>query len=67
MNQEVQADKKDIQFRVLEPPRMPLSPIGPDRFRLNTMVLLGALGFGFAAPAYQILQSFEETHIKATL
>jgi polysaccharide chain length determinant protein (PEP-CTERM system associated) len=48
MNQEVQADKKDIQFRVLESPRTPVEPIGPDRFRLNTMVLLGALGFGFA-------------------
>jgi polysaccharide chain length determinant protein (PEP-CTERM system associated) len=46
MNQEVQADKKDVQFRVLEPPHTPLTPIGPDRLRLNTMVLLGALGLG---------------------
>jgi multidrug efflux pump subunit AcrA (membrane-fusion protein) len=48
MNQEVQADKKDVQFRVLEPPRTPIAPFGPDRLRLNTMVLLGALGFGIA-------------------
>ncbi len=48
MNQEVQADKKDVLFRVLEPPRVPLAPTGPDRFRLNTMVLIAALGFGLA-------------------
>ena len=48
MNQEVQADKKDIQFRVLDPPRAPLVPAGPDRLRLNTMVLIAAIGFGFA-------------------
>jgi len=48
MNQEVQADQKDVLFKVLEPPRTPLLPAGPDRLRLNTMVLVGALGFGFA-------------------
>lgn len=46
MNQEVQADKKDVSFKVLDPPRTPLSPSSPDRFRLNTMVLLAALGGG---------------------
>jgi polysaccharide chain length determinant protein (PEP-CTERM system associated) len=48
MNQEVQADKKDVLFRVLEPPRVPLAPTGPDRLLLNTMVLIAALGFGLA-------------------
>jgi polysaccharide chain length determinant protein (PEP-CTERM system associated) len=48
MNQEVQADQKDVLFKVLEPPRTPLLPAGPDRLRLNTMVLVSALGFGFA-------------------
>jgi polysaccharide chain length determinant protein (PEP-CTERM system associated) len=46
MNQEVQADKKDVSFKVLDPPRTPLAPSSPDRFRLNTMVLLAALGGG---------------------
>ena len=68
MNQEVQADKKDVQFRVLEPPRTPLQPAGPDRLRLNTMVILGALGFGFAVafvlshrdPAFYSAESLRE-------
>ncbi len=46
MNQEVQADKKDVQFRVVDPPHTPLAPTGPDRFMLNTMVLISALGCG---------------------
>jgi polysaccharide chain length determinant protein (PEP-CTERM system associated) len=46
MNQEVQADKKDVSFKVLDPPRTPLAPSSPDRFRLNTLALLGALGGG---------------------
>lgn len=46
MNQEVQADKKDVSFKVLDPPRTPLAPSSPDRFRLNTLVLLAALGGG---------------------
>jgi polysaccharide chain length determinant protein (PEP-CTERM system associated) len=46
MNQEVQADKKDVTFKILDPPRTPLVPSSPDRFRLNTLVLLAALGGG---------------------
>jgi polysaccharide chain length determinant protein (PEP-CTERM system associated) len=46
MNQEVQADKKDVSFKVLDPPRTPLAPSSPDRLRLNTLVLLAALGGG---------------------
>ena len=48
MNQEVQADKKDVTFKVLDPPRTPLAPSSPDRFLLNTLALLAALGGGLA-------------------
>ena len=44
MNQEVQADSKDVSFKVLDPPRLPLAPSSPDRLLLNTLVLLGAIG-----------------------
>lgn len=46
MNQEVQADNKDVSFRVMDPPRLPLAPSSPNRLALNTLVLLGALGAG---------------------
>jgi polysaccharide chain length determinant protein (PEP-CTERM system associated) len=48
MNQEVQADKKDVTFKVLDPPRTPLRPSSPNRLLLNTLVLLAALGGGLA-------------------
>ena len=48
MNQEVQADNKDVTFKVLDPPRTPLRPSSPNRLLLNTLVLLGALGGGLA-------------------
>ncbi len=48
MNQEVQADNKDVTFKVLDPPRTPLRPSSPNRFLLNTLVLLGALAGGLA-------------------
>lgn len=46
MNQEVQADKKDVTFKVLDPPRTPLRPSSPNRFLLNTLVLAAAFGGG---------------------
>lgn len=48
MNQEVQADNKDVTFKVLDPPRTPLRPSSPNRLLLNTLVLFGALGGGLA-------------------
>jgi polysaccharide chain length determinant protein (PEP-CTERM system associated) len=64
MNQEVQADKKDVQFSVVDPPHTPRAPIGPDRRRLNTMVLIAALGCGFAV-AY-LLSHRDPTFYSAT-
>lgn len=39
-----------VQFRVVEPPTVPLTPSGPDRFLLRSGVLFGgiAAGIGFA-------------------
>ncbi|MEO0421515.1 MAG: XrtA system polysaccharide chain length determinant [Pseudomonadota bacterium] len=36
----------DVQFRVLEPPKSPITPDGPNRVLLLTVVLMGALGAG---------------------
>ncbi len=39
---------EDIKLDVLEPPRVPLTPIGPKRLLLSSMVFAGALGAGIA-------------------
>jgi polysaccharide chain length determinant protein (PEP-CTERM system associated) len=36
----------NVKFRVIEPPIVPVSPSGPERAALNTLVLLAALGAG---------------------
>lgn len=43
-----EADKTsdDIKLKVIEPPRVPLVPVGPDRLRLLGMVLFVSLGAG---------------------
>ena len=43
LSQSLEARGERVQFRVIEPARVPLSPSGPDRFRLSTAVLF--LGF----------------------
>jgi polysaccharide chain length determinant protein (PEP-CTERM system associated) len=43
---ETRGDK--IQFRVVDPPQVPLTPSGPPRLLLMSGVLLGALAAGFA-------------------
>jgi len=35
-----------LQFKIIEPPRVPHKPVSPDRIKLSTLVLLLALGGG---------------------
>ena len=37
------------KFRVVDPPRVPLSPSGPDRLLFMTLVMFGSLGVGVGA------------------
>ncbi len=58
---EISAD--DVKFRVVEPPRVPLAPSGPNRILLMTFALLGALAAG-AAVAFvlsQIRPTFDDS------
>ncbi|MES9849438.1 MAG: XrtA system polysaccharide chain length determinant [Candidatus Thiodiazotropha sp.] len=43
-----QADEAgdNLKFRIVEPPKVPILPIGPKRLLLSALVLLGALGIG---------------------
>ena len=36
----------DLKINMLEPPRVPVRPIGPNRVLFNTLVLLGGIGAG---------------------
>ena len=44
MSTEVEQSGETFQFKVLEPPRLPHAPSGPDRLKLNTLVLVIGLG-----------------------
>jgi len=46
MSQEVDQQADDVKLKVIEPPRIPLTPIGPNRIQLFSMVLIAALGAG---------------------
>ncbi len=58
---EVRGD--DIKFKVIDPPRSPLSPSGPDRLLFMSLVMLGslALGLGAAFLLSQIRPTFDDT------
>ncbi len=45
----VDAASEDIKFRIIEPPKVPTSPSGPNRLFLLILVLLASLGLGTAA------------------
>lgn len=55
----------DIKFRVVDPPRVPLSPSGPDRPLLFSGVLGGALllGMAFAFVLYQARPTFDDPKV----
>lgn len=48
LSQEVDQKADNVKLKVIEPPRVPLSPSGPDRVRFLSLVFLGAFGFGAA-------------------
>lgn len=51
-----------VRFRVVDPPRAPTSPSGPNRVLLSSLVLLGglAVGFGVAFLMSQFRPTFDE-------
>jgi polysaccharide chain length determinant protein (PEP-CTERM system associated) len=53
----------DIKFKVIDPPRVPLSPAGPDRLLFMSLVMLGSLclGLGVAFLLSQIRPTFDDT------
>ncbi|MEO7386015.1 MAG: XrtA system polysaccharide chain length determinant [Gammaproteobacteria bacterium] len=48
LSEEVQADKEQVTFDVIEPPRLPMFPTAPNRFLLYSAVLVAALITGLA-------------------
>ena len=52
----------NVRFRVVDPPRAPSSPSGPNRVLLSSMVLLGglAVGFGVAFLLSQFRPTFDD-------
>ncbi len=45
----IDAASEDIKFRIIEPPKVPTSPSGPNRLLLLILVLLASLGLGATA------------------
>lgn len=46
LSQQVDQQADDIKLKVIEPPRIPLVPIGPNRIQFLSMVLIASLGAG---------------------
>ena len=55
----------DVKFRVIDPPRVPMSPSGPNRTLLMSMVFFGGIGAGLvlAFVLYQIRPTFDDRRI----
>jgi len=46
ISQQADQNTENVKFRIIEPPSIPVTPSGPQRAILNTMVLFVALGAG---------------------
>ncbi len=66
MSEEVEQSGDGVKIELIEPPRVPDSPSGPDRIALNSVVLAGALGTGIAL-ALLLMQIFPAVYDQRTL
>ncbi len=48
LSNEAEQTADSVKFRVVEPPVVPLAPIGPNRFLLSSLVLVASLAAGLA-------------------
>lgn len=48
MAQDLETKAQKIQFRIIDPPKLPLTPAGPNRLLFHTVVLLFGIGGGIA-------------------
>ena len=46
LSQEVDQQADDVKLKVIDPPRVPILPIGPNRIQMMSLVLIAALGAG---------------------
>jgi hypothetical protein len=46
ISQDARVDTESVRFRIVEPPEVPIVPIGPDRTIFLIAVLLGSIGGG---------------------
>ena len=46
LSQEVDQQADDVKLKVIDPPRVPILPIGPNRIQIMSVVLIAALGSG---------------------
>lgn len=56
----------DVRFRVIDPPRVPLNPSGPNRFLYSTLVLFAGIGLGIAI-AFLLSQLSPTIHDRRSL
>ncbi len=61
ISEQAQQSSDTVKFKVIDPPRVPFSPVGPNRILLDTAVLIGGLIIGcvFAVFLSQIKPTFE--------
>ncbi len=62
LGRKADSSSDNVRFRVVDPPRAPTTPSGPNRVLLSSMVLLGglAVGFGIAFLMSQFRPTFDE-------
>jgi polysaccharide chain length determinant protein (PEP-CTERM system associated) len=65
LGRKADASADTVQFRVIDPPRVPLKPSGPNRVLLSAMVLGAglAIGFGVAFLMSQLRPTYDERQV----